>query len=41
MLKRYDELTEDQKEAARELRPDDYIEWMYKTAGVTIEFAAR
>lgn len=41
MLKRYEELTEAQKEAARELRPNDYTEWFYKTAGVNIEFAAR
>lgn len=41
MLKRYNELTDAQKESARELRPDDYEEWWYKTAGVNIEFAAR
>ena len=41
MLKRYGELTDAQKEAAREVRPDDYEKWLYKTAGVTIEFAAR
>lgn len=41
MLKSYEELTEAQKEAAREIRPTDYTEWVYKTAGVNIEFAAR
>lgn len=41
MLKRYEELTDYQKEQARELRPDDYTEWYYRTIGVDIEFAAR
>lgn len=41
MLKTYDELTEAQKESARELCPDDYTEYVYKTAGVNVEFAAK
>ena len=41
MLERYEDLTDDQKEDARRLCPDDYTEWMYKTIGVKIEFAAR
>ena len=41
MLKKYEELTEAQKEAARELFPDNYTEYVYKTAGVNIEFAAK
>lgn len=38
---KYEELTEAQKEAARELCPDNYTECVYKTAGVNIEFAAK
>lgn len=41
MLKKYDELTEAQKESARRLRPDDYRDWLYRTAGVNIQFAGR
>lgn len=41
MLKKYDELTEAQKESARELRPEDYRDWLYKTQGVEIAFAAK
>lgn len=41
MLKRYEELTEAQKEEARRLWPKDYEKRAYKTAGVLIEFAAK
>ena len=41
MLKKYEQLTETQKESAQELRPNDYREWFYKTRGVEIEFAAK
>lgn len=41
MLKTYEELNEVQKEEARQLHPTDYVEWVYKTAGVMIEFAAK
>lgn len=42
MLKRYEELTEAQKEAAREVFPNDYDnpKYVYKTAGITIAFRA-
>lgn len=42
MLKRYEELTEAQKESAREAFPDDYDDpkYVYKTAGVNISFRA-
>lgn len=41
MLKSYDELTEAQKETAREYRPNDYTEWWYQFQGVNIAFAAK
>ena len=40
-MKTYEELSEDLKEEARQLRPADYKEWVYKTAGVEIEFALK
>lgn len=41
MLKSYDELSEDLKEIARELHPDDFTEWVYMQRGVEIEFSAK
>lgn len=42
MLKRYEELTEAQKESARDAFPDDYDDpkYLYKTDGVNIAFRA-
>ena len=41
-LKQYEELTDAQKESAREAFPDDYDDpkYVYKTAGVNISFRA-
>lgn len=41
MLKSYEQLTEEQKEEARRLWPDEYETLVYKTNGVEIAFAAR
>jgi hypothetical protein len=41
MKKTYDQLTEYQKEQARELHPEDYREWYYQTIGVLIEFSCQ
>lgn len=41
MLKSYEELTEAKKEVARDMIPNEYTEYVYKTAGVEIEFAAK
>lgn len=40
-MKTYEELDECQKEEARELHPEDYETWFYKTIGVHIEFSAK
>ena len=40
-MKAYNELSEDLKEEARQLRPNDYKEWSYQVQGVEIAFAAK
>ena len=40
-MKNYEELSENLKEIAREIHPNDYKEWSYKTQGVEIEFSAK
>lgn len=40
-MKRYEELTDAQKESAREFCPNNYAEYVYKTACINIEFAAQ
>lgn len=38
---KYEELSKNLKEEARKLHPTDYKKWVYKTAGVNIEFSAK
>lgn len=40
-MKKYEELTEEQKETAREFNPEDYENWEYQFRGVEIEFCAK
>ena len=40
MLKKYEELSEDLKEVAREFQPADYKEWLYEVQGVEIPWCA-
>lgn len=40
-MKRYEELTDVQKESAREFCPANYAEYVYKMAGVNVEFAVK
>ncbi len=40
-MKRYEELNDVQKESAREFCPANYAEYVYKMAGVNVEFAAK
>ncbi|GAA0853924.1 hypothetical protein ABER99_20130 [Paenibacillus glucanolyticus] len=40
-MRRYDELSDDLKEIARELHPNDFREWSYKTQGVEIAFSTK
>lgn len=39
-MRKYEELTDDLKELARELHPQDYAEWLYQVQGVEIAFSA-
>lgn len=41
MLKKYEELREDIKEDARELHPNDYANWLYRTQGVEIYYSTK
>lgn len=41
MLKTYNELSESLKELAREMHPNDYLNWNYKIQGVEISFSCK
>lgn len=41
MLKKYEELSEDLKEVAREFQPTDYKDWLYEVQGVEIPWCAK
>ena len=40
-MRAYKDLSEDLKEIAREMQPEDYETWSYQVQGVEIAFCAR